>query len=414
MSGFTRFDEHLWRDLVPQTLARLVRTYGSDQFDLCEDAVQEALLEAHLQWTTRPPDDPRAWMIAVARRRYVDRVRSEARRRQREARVAMLESPLDLTPVESDDALLLLSLCCDPALPRSGQVALTLRAVAGLTTRQIANVYQLPEATIAQRITRARRRVAEVQRPFPQPEKPEERLGPVLEILYVMFTEAHHTTSGEPARDAHLAAEAIHLVRLLRQAVPGSTEVAGLLALILLTEARHPARVNSLGRLIPLDEQDRTRWNRPLIHEGLALLDEVTPGAVPGPYLLQACIAGVHAQAANTESTDWVEIHALYTVLDVQTGGRNPTISLNRIVVMALIDGPDTALVVLEVLAKEHPRLPRLESVRAHLLERSGRIDQAVAAYRGAIAATVNVAEQRYLRMRVQRIVGGSTPSEMG
>jgi RNA polymerase sigma factor (sigma-70 family) len=399
-----RDGEGLWRRLGPQTLATLVRSYGADRFDLCEDAVQDALLDAHRQWAARPPDDPQAWLVTTARRRYVDRVRSEQRRRDREERVALLEEPLAHTALHSDDALLLLQLCCHPQLPRSGQVALTLRAVAGLTTAQIANAYQLPDATIAQRITRAKRRLMEAGAAFPRPEGPGERLAPVLDVLYVMFTEAHHTTSGAPARDADLAGEAIHLARLLRQAVPDSTEVAGLLALMLLTEARQPARASALGRLVPLDEQDRSLWNTMLIEEGLELLDLVTPGATPGPYLVQACIAALHAQARDTESTDWAEIRVLYVLLEHLTEGRNPTVTLNRIVAEAMVEGYHRSLAQLEDLAANHPRLARIDAVRAHLLERAGRTDEAIDAYRRAIAATVNIAEQRHLRDRLVRL----------
>jgi RNA polymerase sigma factor (sigma-70 family) len=397
-------DEGLWRELAPQTLATLVRSYGADRFDLCEDAVQDALLDAHRQWAARPPDDPRAWLVTTARRRYVDRVRSEQRRRDREERVALLEEPLVPSAGQSDDALLLLELCCHPGLPRSGQVALTLRAVAGLTTAQIANAYQLPEATISQRITRAKRRLTEAGAAFPRPEHPDERLAPVLDVLYVMFTEAHHTTSGAPARDADLAGETIHLARLLRRAVPDSTEVAGLLALILLTEARQPARAGALGRLIPLDEQDRSLWNRALMDEGLALLDLVAPGATPGPYLVQACIAALHAQAPDTGSTDWAEIRVLYVLLEHVTERRNPTVTLNRIVAESMVEGYDHGLALLDELASNHPRLARLDAVRAHLLERAGRTEEAIDAYRHAIAATVNVAEQRHLRDRLVRL----------
>jgi RNA polymerase sigma factor (sigma-70 family) len=395
--------EGLWRELVPQTLARLVRTYGSAQFELCEDAVQEALLDAHRRWATDPPADPQAWLVATARRRYVDLVRSDVRRRDREEREARLTAPLGTDERQSDDALLLLQLCCSPDLPRSGQVALTLRAVAGLSTAQIANAYQLPEATIAQRITRAKRRISEAGA-LSRPEDGDERLAPVLDVLYVMFTEAHHTTTGAPARDADLAAEAIHLARLLRRAVPHPTEVAGLLALMLLTEARHPARVGAGDRLVPLDEQDRSRWDAALVAEGLALLDAVTPGAEPGPYLLQACIAGLHASAPDTESTDWAEIHLLYVLLERVTG--NPTVTLNRIVAQAMLEGPGAALAALDVLVADHPRLARADAVRAHLLERSGRTAEAAEAYRRAIAATVNVAEQHHLRDRLRRLGG--------
>lgn len=398
----TRSGEVAWRDLARHTLARLLRTYGGDQFQLCEDAVQDALLEA--QRLRQPPDDLQAWLVTAARRRYIDRIRADSRRREREARAALLDAPLAAATAAGDDALLLLRLCCHPELPRSGQVALTLRAVAGLTTRQIAGAYQVPEATIAQRITRAKRRLSEHGRAFPAPEHAVERLAAVLDVLYLMFTEAHHTAAGEPATDADLAAEAIRLARLLREATPESTEVAGLLALMLLTEARHPARVGPRGGLVPLDEQDRTRWHRPFVDEGLALLDTVTPGATPGPYLLQACIAGLHASAPDTASTDWNEIHALYTVLELQTGGRNPTITLNRIAAQSMVFGDADALAALAGLARDHPALPRLEAVRAHLLERAGRTAEATAAYRRAISATINVAEKRYLGDRLRRL----------
>ena len=410
MSTQATVHEGLWRELAPQTLARLVRTYGSSRFDLCEDAVQDALLDAHRQWAGRPRDDPKAWLVTTARRRYVDRVRSDARRRAREDRVAMLEAPLGHEPAPGDDALLLLQLCCHPALPRSGQVALTLRAVAGLTTTQIANAYQLPEAAIAQRITRAKRRLIDADRVLPRPAHVGERLGPVLDVLYLMFTEAHHTTSGAPARDADLAAEAVHLARLLRQSVPGSTEVGGLLALMLLTEARQPARVGARGGLVPLDEQDRARWDRGMVEEGLALLDVITPGAVPGAYLLQGCIAGVHARAADTGSTDWTEIDALYGLLEHVTEHRNPTITLNRIVAQSMLGGPRVALGLVDGLTARHPGLPRADAVRAHLLDRAGRCGEAASAYRRAIAATVNVAEQRHLRERLRRL-GDDAPA---
>lgn len=396
--------EGLWRALAPQTLARLLHTYGSSQFGVCEDAVQDALLEAYVRWPASPPDDPQAWLTAAARRRYIDRVRSDRRRRDREERVALLAAPLSHDGLQSDDTLLLLQLCCHPALSRSGQVALTLRAVAGLSTQQIANAYQVPEATIAQRITRAKRRLAELGGAFTRPAGVDERMAPVLDVLYVMFTEAHHTTSGAPAHDTDLAAESIRLVRLLRAGAPESTEVAGLLALMLLTEARHPARTGAGGRLVPLDEQDRRLWDRTAVEEGLALLDAVVPGAEPGPYLLQACIAGVHAHAPDTESTDWDEVHALYTVLEHATGGRNPMITLNRIVAASMVHGPEDALALLDDLADSHPRLARLDAVRAHLLERTGRTDEAAAAYRRAIAATVNVAEQHHLRDRLRAL----------
>ena len=403
--------EGLLRTLAPQVLARLVRTFGRDQFDRCEDAVQEALLAAHRQWSADPPADPLAWLVTTARRRYVDRVRSDARRRQRETRVAEMTKPLggavaDATAGSSagDDSLLLLQLCCHPELPRAGQVALTLRAVAGLSTEQIANVLLLPEATVAQRITRAKRRLADIEGDLPQPRDASERLGPVLDVLYVMLTEAHLTTSGTAVRDTDLAAEAIHLARLLHQALPGDTEVAGLLALMLLTESRGRARQTEDGAAVPLDQQDRSTWDRRLVDEGLALVADTVPGAMPGPFLLQACIAALHAQAPDTASTDWAEILALYDVLDIVTGRSNPSITLNRIIAVAQVNGDATALDELERLGAEHPQLPRLAAVRAHLLERLGRSAEALDAYREAVRSTRNLVERAYLQDRLRAL----------
>lgn len=400
-------DEGLPRALAPQALARLVRTYGADQFDLCEDAVQDALLAAHRQWQAGAPSDPLAWLVTAARRRYVDRIRSDSRRRDREAREALLAEPLARTRAETtpaDDSLLVLQLCCHPALPRSGQVALTLRAAAGLSTAQIANVHQLPEPTVAQRITRAKRRLAELGGTLPRPRDAVERLGPVLDVLYAMLTEAHHTTSGTPARDTDLAAEAIHLARLLHDALPTDSEVAGLLALMLLTESRGPARQAPDGSLIPLDEQDRSRWDHDLANEGLTLVAAAAKGATPGPFLLQACIAALHAEATDTASTNWSEILALYDVLDIVTGRTNPTIVLNRIIAIAQVRGNATALDALHQLSIDHPQLPRLEAVRAHLLERLGHDAGAADAFREAARATRNLAERRYLQKRLRAL----------
>ncbi|MFD7024014.1 RNA polymerase sigma factor [Promicromonospora sukumoe] len=415
MSRGSAVGEDLLRDLAPQVLARLVRAYGTGQFDVCEDAVQDALLAAHRQWPADPPSDPLAWLVTTARRRYVDRVRADSRRRDREVREALLAEPLSAAPAgaepgagvgpsPADDSLLLLQLCCHPALARPAQVALTLRAVAGLTTAQIANVYQLPEATVAQRITRAKRRLAELGGDLPRPRDAAERLSPVLDVLYAMLTEAHHTTSGTPARDTDLAAEAIHLARLLRQALPADPEVAGLLALMLLTASRGPARQADDGALVPLDEQDRTRWDQALVREGVALVEATVPGAAPGPYLLQACVAALHAEAADTASTDWSEILALYGVLEVVTGRQNPTITLNRIVAEAQVRGDGPALDSLAELERAQPGLPRLDAVRAHLLERQGRTTEAADAYRRAARATRNLAEQQYLNRRLRAL----------
>jgi RNA polymerase sigma factor (sigma-70 family) len=401
--------EGLWRDLAPQTLAKLLRAYGSENFDLCEDAVQEALIDAYQHWTVEIPKDPAAWLFVASRHRFIDRVRRESRRQNRETTATLLQpapvtNEIQTDAIHTDDSLLVLQLCCHPELPKPGKIALTLRAVGGLTTAQIANVYQVPEATIAQRITRAKRRLSELGNTFPRPEHAAERLNDVLDVLYVMYTEAHHTTTGLPARDADLAVESIRLVRLLRDAVPESTEVAGLLALILLTEARHPARLADDGTITPLEEQDRSRWNRQLIDEGIRLVEHAVRGTRPGPYLLQACIAALHAEAPDTASTDWVEILALYRLLERGSGYQNPTITLNRVVAQAMVAGPEVALAELAALEADHPKLPRLHAVRAHLLERADRPGEAAAAYRQAIATTLNTAEQQFLRRRLREL----------
>ena len=393
-----------WRALAPGVLARLVRQYGGDQFGRCEDAVQEALLAAHLQWPHGQPRDPRAWLTTTASRRYIDAVRSDARRRDRERRVVELEEPLrqTVTPA-ADDTLRLIELCCHPAVPRPGQVALTLRAVAGLSTAQIAHAYALPEATIAQRIVRAKRRLRDVGATFPPPADVHERLPAVLAVLYLMFTEAHHTASGQPATDSALALEAIRLARSVAAAAGRDAEAVGLLALMLLTQARQTGRITGSGELIPLDEQDRTLWDSELIDEGLALLDVAVPGAVPGPYLLQACIAGLHAQAESTEATDWLEILAIYRLLQQQCP-TNDHIAVNAAVAESMVDGPAAGLAALSALSSPPPA--RAHAVAAHLYERLGHTDRAAEEYRRAITQAVSIAERRHL----QRRLGGLLP----
>jgi predicted RNA polymerase sigma factor len=269
--------------------------------------------------------------------------------------------------------------------------------VGGLGTSQIAHVYGLPEAAIAQRIVRAKRRLRDVGATFQAAADVRERVPAVLTVLYLMFTEAHHTSSGTPATDTELADEAIRLTRLLLTAVPDDTEIAGLLALMLLTHARQPGRISTSGELIPLDEQDRTLWNSTLIDEGLTLLDRAVPGTAPGPYLLQACIAGLHAQASSTETTDWREIRALYRLLQKQSPA-NPSIAVNAAVAEAMVAGPEAGLEALEAIS---PQPPRVLSVAAHLYERLGDIDAAVEHYRAAIKHTVSIAERHYLIRRV-------------
>lgn len=403
-------DRDLWRDLAPQVLVRLLRQHGSDQFDRCEDAVQEALLAAHRQWPQAMPQDPHAWLVTTARRRYVDAVRSDSRRRDREQRFAELEGHLAeaIAPAPAqDDTLRLIELCCHPALTRPGQIALTLRAVGGLSTPQIAHAYALPEATIAQRIVRAKRRLREAGATFPPAVAAHERLPAVLAVLYLMFTEAHHTTAGNPATDTELAVEAIRLMRLVA-AVADDTEATGLLALMLLTQARQPGRISESGELIPLDEQDRALWNPGLIEEGLDLLDHAVPGATPGPYLLQGCIAGLHAHAESTETTDWHEIRAIYRLLQRQSP-TNASIAVNAAVAEAMVAGPEAGLAALAALS---PQPPRAQSVAAHLFERIGDADSAAEAYRRAIKHTTSTAERNYLHRRLAALSGGTSTSE--
>ncbi|QDP95837.1 sigma-70 family RNA polymerase sigma factor [Microlunatus elymi] len=396
--------EDLLRRIGPQVLGVLLRRYGTDQFDLCEDAVQEAMLEAYAQWPSHGvPDSPAGWLVTSARRRMIDRIRSDAHRREREESQARLAHPLAESPVpETDDSLQLLILCCHPELNRSAQIPLTLRAVGGLTTAQIAHAYLLPEATIAQRISRAKANIKEAGFRFPTAVDVTDRLEPVLTVLYLMFNEAHTSTSGDQLYDVDLAAEAIRLTRQVDDRLPDHGETSGLLALLLLTDARRASRVDDHGRMVPLDEQDRTLWDRDKINSGLRLLHEALPGRRPTPYLIQAAIAALHAEAASTADTDWQEILALYRILEELTG--NPMVSLNRVVAESMVYGPRTGLRALEPIAAVLPAdHHRVLAVRAHLLERCH--DPAAAeTYRQASRRTPTVTERNYLLSRARRL----------
>jgi RNA polymerase sigma factor (sigma-70 family) len=404
--------EDLLRTLAPQVLGALMRRYGADQFDLCEDAVQEALLAAHEQWPTRGyPDDPGAWLVTVAGRRYVDRIRSEKRRRDREMTHVSLAHPLAqqagfATPLVTDDSVQIMRLCCHPALKPSAQIALTLRAVAGLTTAQIAHAYLLPEATVAARITRAKARIREAGTVFPAPTSAEDRITPVLTVLYLMFNEGHTASTGDSIHDVELSDEAIRLARLVCAEVPGHAEAAGLLSLMLLTDARRAARTSPSGALIPLDEQDRSLWNRTAIDEGVAILERTLPGREPSPYLLQASIAALHDEAPSTAETDWPQILILYRLLERETG--NPVVTLNRAVAEAMVHGPAAGLATVERLSEGQlpADLHRLIAVRAHLLELGGDRPAAIQAYRSAARATASIPERDYLLGRA-RALGG-------
>ena len=370
--------------------------------------MQEALLAAHRQWPADGvPDDVFAWLLTAARRRMIDRIRSDHHRRERERSYVELRHQLAGAAVaQTDDSVQLLRLCCHPALTRSAQVALTLRAVAGLTTAQIGRAYLLPEATVAQRISRAKARIRETGAGFPPPLGPGDRLDPVLDVISVMFTEGHTSSAGDDANDVRLSDEAMRLARLLRAELPDHVEVAGLLALMMLTDARRGARTDVNGALIPLDEQDRSLWDREAIREGTDILDTALAKGAPGPYSMQAAIAALHGAASSTETTDWPQILALYRLLE-QTS-RNPIATLNRAVAEAMVHGPDTGLATVDALVDSRaiPDRKRLSSVRAHLLERAGRSTEAIDEYRDAARMTLSIPERDYLLARARRLEG--------
>ncbi|MFB9308778.1 RNA polymerase sigma factor [Agromyces hippuratus] len=396
------------RARAPQVLAALLRQHGVGQFDVCEDAVQEALLAAHRQWPEGGvPDDTFAWLLTAARRRMIDRIRSDHHRRERERDYVELRHPLaDAAVVQTDDSVQLLRLCCHPELTRSAQVALTLRAVAGLSTAQIAHAYLLPEATVAQRISRAKARIRAAGAGFPPPLGPGDRLDPVLDVVYVMFTEGHTSSAGDDANDIRLSDEAIRLARLLQRELPEHVEVAGLLALMMLTDARRAARTDANGALIPLDEQDRSLWDRDAIRDATEILDDALTRGVAGPYSMQAAIAALHDEAPSTETTDWPQILVLFRMLEHATG--NPIATLNRAVAEAMVHGPDAGLATVDALADSRgiPDGKRLASVRAHLLERAGRSAEAIDEYRSAARMTLSIPERDYLLARARRLEG--------
>jgi RNA polymerase sigma factor (sigma-70 family) len=397
--------EDLLRESAPQVLGALVRRYGD--FDSCEDAVQEALLAAAQQWPAGGvPDNPKNWLITVASRRRIELLRNETARRRREEAVAQLR---DVAEPRGDDELTLLYLCCHPALTTTSQVALTLRAVGGLTTAEIARALLVPEPTVAQRISRAKQRIRDSGASFAMPPERERgaRLTAVLQVLYLIFNEGHTASSGPRLNRVELTAEAIRLTRQLHARLPDDGEVAGLLALMLLTDARRPARVRPDGALVPLAEQDRSRWDAAAIAEGVALITETLQTAVIGPLQVQAAIAAIHDEAARPELTDWPQILQLYGLLQRLAPG--PMVTLNRIVALAMVEGPRAALAELAA-AEAEPALSghyRVTAVRAHLLEMAG--DRAAARDQYLLAArrTLSLPEQRYLDSRAAALSGG-------
>ncbi len=406
--------EDLLRELAPQVLGALVRRYG--HFDACEDAVQEALLAGAMQWPVDGrPENPRAWLITVASRRLTDELRSnEARRRREDTSAAMAPTDEagasgleDDVPFDADDTLTLLFLCCHPSLSPASQLALTLRAVGGLTTAEIAHAFLVPEATMGQRISRAKQTIREAGSEFRMPPAYEltARLGVVLQVLYLIFNEGYTATSGPELVRAELTTEAIRLTRAVHGSLPDNGEVAGLLALMLLTDARRSARTTADGMLVPLAEQDRTRWDADSIAEGVALITQTLATAHLGPYQLQAAIAAVHDEAATAEETDWAQVLALYELLARMAP--SPVVTLNHAVAVAMVRGPEAGLALLEPLADD-PRMTeqhRLESVRAHLLEMAGDLEAARAGYRAAARRTTSTTEQRYLDGRATRLI---------
>nr|WP_202897170.1 sigma-70 family RNA polymerase sigma factor [Actinopolymorpha pittospori] len=399
--------EDLLRLLAPRVLGAVVRRYG--HFDLAEDAVQEALIAAADQWPAGgTPDSPRAWLITVASRRLTDLLRSEQARQRREDTVARWALPDDwLAPgadrsVEADDTLILLFMCCHPSLSPASQIALTLRAVGGLTTAEVARAFLVPEATMTRRVSRAKQRIRESRVPFRMPPAAEqaERLGVVLHVLYLIFNEGYAATTGPSLQRVELSSEAIRLTRTLHRLLPEDAEVAGLLALMLLTDARRAARTGPDGALIPMAEQDRSRWDGVLVAEGIALLSEALPRGPTGPYQVQAAIAAVHDEAPSPEQTDWPQILALYDVL--MRLSNNPVVALNHAVAVAMVQGAHAGLALLEKLevderiAEDH----RLYAVRAHLLEVAGERAAAREAYRAAAERTTSLPRQRYLHAR--------------
>jgi RNA polymerase sigma factor (sigma-70 family) len=402
--------EHLLRELTPQVLGTVVRRFRD--FAAAEDAVQEALLAAATQWSDHGmPENPRAWLTQVAFRRMTDQIRSESARRRREGQMALEVSRTPNTTTiaavsEEEDTLVLLFMCCHPALTLSSAIALTLRAVGGLTTAEIAKAFLVPEATMAQRISRAKQSIKDSGIPFELPTKEEraQRLRAVLHVLYLIFNEGYTSSAGPQLQRVELSREAIRLTRSLRDLLSDDAEIVGLLALMLLTDARRLARTNGEGDLIPLTQQDRALWDRQQITEGVALISATLPKGSVGPYQLQAAIAALHDEAARAEDTDWSQILALYDLLRRMTD--NPMVALNYAIAAAMVHGPTKGLELLDAL-KADTRIAnhhRWDAVRAHLLEMVGDRDGAVKHYRAAAGKTGSLPERNYLLIQAARL----------
>ncbi|HEY6745511.1 MAG TPA: DUF6596 domain-containing protein [Mycobacteriales bacterium] len=390
------------RRLAPQVVGALTRRYGD--FDTAEDAVQEALLAAAEHWSRAGvPEKPYGWLMQTAARKLIDQRRSEQSRRRREDLTVAQEPPPADVPGQ-DDTLTLLFLCCHPALTPPSAIALTLRAVGGLTTAQIASAFLVPEPTMAQRISRAKQRIKASGESFRMPaaEDRKSRLRTVLRVLYLIFNEGYASSGGQALQRTELSDEAIRLTRLAHRMLPADGEVTGLLALMLLLDARRPARTTAGGELVLLADQDRTLWNRALLAEGVALLDRAIRGGGAGEYQIQAAIAAVHSRASRAADTNWPQILALYGLLEQLTG--NPVVTLNRAVAAAMAEGPAAGLALLDGVADALAGHYRLHAVRAHLSELAGDTEAALTHYRAAAARTTSVPEQHYLAARAARL----------
>lgn len=412
---------HLLRELAPQVLGAVARRHTD--FAIAEDAMQEALLAAAEQWPAEGiPANPRGWLYHVALRRITDRLRSDLARRRREETVAsdvwaewaFVPSPDSDVGMDEDDTLVLLFMCCHPVLTPSSAIALTLRAVGGLTTAEIAGAFLVPEATMAQRISRAKQRIKASGIPFSMPTDGEraQRLSAVLHVLYLIFSEGYTSSAGPDLHRTDLSNEAIRLTRLLRARLPENGEVAGLLALMLLTDARRAARTGPTGEIIPLDEQDRTLWDPRLIAEGTALVTEALSRGTVGPYQLQAAIAALHNEAARPEDTDWPQILALYGLLKRMSD--NPMVALNHAIAVAMVHGPAAGLDLLKPLDTDARMrgTHRLDAVRAHLYEMSGDHNQAITHYQAAADRTASIPERNYLTLKAARLAAGQHTRE--
>ena len=409
-SGFAH--EDLLRQLTPRVLGAVIRRFGD--FGIAEDAVQEALLAAAQQWPREGlPDNPRGWLIQVAARRMTDQLRSETSRRRREFDYlgSLFGHAISTGETEQDDTLILLFMCCHPSLTSSSAVALTLRAVGGLTTAEIARAFLVPESTMAQRISRAKQTIKTSGVPFSMPGREErtERLTAVLHVLYLIFNEGYTSSFGRRLQRTELSSEAIRLGRALHALLPDQAEVAGLLALMLLTDARRPARTGPDGELIPLDRQDRSLWNHSAIGEGVALISATLARGAIGPYQLQAAIAAVHDEAKTAEDTDWPQIVALYGLLKRMSD--NPMVALSHAIAAGMVHGPRAGLDLLKELDDDERLVGhyRLAAVRAHLLEHAGDRQAAIEHYRVAADRTTNTAERDYLINQAVRLTNAGT-----